>query len=388
MKKLGVLAVFAATTSVAHAFDYKINLESRADFVNATNKTTSTAATPVTTTDKYNNFANNMIRFNMVGTINENLTYRFRYRFLNSPPAPHSSAALGIRQDTATAVDFLYVDHKNSMFTTRLGKQKWDEVAGRESFVAGTDGFATSAAFSNFKTAMGEYRYAATAMYKIPSDLGNLNIALSNPNSTFSDASGLSTAPERKNTGLAYGVYYTGSFMSKMIQPVLAYTSASQNGDTDIATTATVGTKDVNYTMVAYGLRSEVAGAIIDADYKTFTKPDSNRGLNVTNANKEQKSKSMVLTVAYPVGEFVPMAAYINDKYETADLAGGSNANYKRSSFVVGTMWKPFADTNFRYHLAYTSAVTDYDAATSTRTAASNSKVDFSSITLGFKIDM
>lgn len=383
MKRFVVLAAVAASSTVASAFDYKINLESRADFVNVNNKTTSTAATPVTTTEKYNNFSNHLIRFNMMGTVNENLSYRMRYRFLASPASPATA-----RENSSQGLDFLYVDHKNSMFTTRLGKQKIDEAVGRESVVAGTDVFAASEALARFKTSLGsEYRYGVTAMFKFM-DTNNLKVAVLNPNSTFTDGSGLATAPEKKNTGLAYGIYYTGSFMDKMVQPLLAYTTATQNGDTDITSTTTVGTKDTNTTMMAVGLRSEVAGAVIDADYKEFKKPDSNRDLNTTEANKDQKTKSVYVNIAYPIGDITPVVAYINDKFETASLAGGSVANFKRDSFVIAALWKPMADVNFRYHLAYTSAVTKYDATTTTRSAATNSKVDFSSITLGFKIDI
>jgi hypothetical protein len=391
MKRLMVLAAVAATSTVASAFDYKINLESRVDFVDGSQKTTSTATVPLTATEKFANFSNNVIRMNMVGAINENLSYRFRYRFLASSP----NLVSGTTRETATtgAVDYIYVDHKNSMFTTRLGKQNWVEYAGRESFAAASDVFATSDAVTNFKAASGsDYRFGATAMFKFM-ETNTLNIAISNPNNTLTDTvAAVNTSdanPARENSGIAYGAYYTGSFLNKMVQPVLAYTALEQDGDNDVLVD-TSKTKKVTNTMMAYGLRSEVAGAVIDADYKEFKQPARNSGTNTTAGNNEMSTKSMNISVAYPVGEFTPMVAYINDKYTRTNIASVASVDYKKDSFVIGAFWKPFADMNFRYHVLYTSAVTKYDrvATVGTDIKNANSKVDFSQITLGFKIDI
>jgi hypothetical protein len=46
-------------------------------------------------------------------------------------------------------------------------------------------------------------------------------------------------------------------------------------------------------------------------------------------------------------------------------------------------MWRPFADTNFRYHVLYTNANKKFDSA-----LATNSKVQDNKITVGMKIDI
>lgn len=381
MKKMIFSMAFLSISTSALAFDYKLNLEGRADFVNAKTKSTTTAATPVTTTEKWNNFSNGLIRLNFMGTIDESLSYRFRYRFLASAATPATSRELGA--PTTNGVDFLYVDHKNSIFTTRFGKQSWAESAGRESFVSNTDIFLTSVAFANSKTGFGsDYRYGVTGIFKFM-ETNTLSIALSNPNASFSDTSGATTGPEKKNTGLAMGAFYNGNFFSKLVQPVLSFTSAKQNGDTDVVSSTTTKTKDVNYTLMSGGLRSEVAGAIIDLDYKQFKKPNRNDGLNVTAANKEQKSKSIYANVSYAMGEFTPVITYINDKYTTGETVVATDANFKRNSFAFGTYWKPLSDVNFRYHLIYTSAVSKYEGS-----VATNAKVDDKKIYLGIKADI
>lgn len=398
MKKLLVLTTVAATMSAAQAFDYKWNLEGRADMVSSTNKE-SVVAGAYTATDKFMGFNGGIIRLNTAGNFNESLSYRFRYRFAtgagsalpatpitattSTTSAAANGAAMNYREalipTTGNGIDFMYVDHKNSMFTTRWGKFYDVQWSGREAFVAGSDVFATTQAVANFRTAIGsEYRYGASARFVM--DTNNLVLTLSNPNAKVSDANvAASTSAERKNTGLAMGVYYNGSFMNKMIQPVLAYTTLPQDADTDKATAST-DTLKYNDTMMAVGLRSEVAGAVIDADYKEFTKENANGTAGAL--SNEQKTKSVYVNVAYPIGDLTPVIAYISDKYTDKSSATQVN-DYKKTSFVVAALWKPFSDANFRYHAAYTSAETKYDAA-----AATYSKLSFSSITLGIKFDI
>lgn len=378
MKKLLVVSVLAATSTVASAFDYKFNIEGRADFVNSTVKSTAQSGTE--TTDKYNNISNHLIRLNTNGVINENLSYRLRYRFSKSAANPVvATAGTGItREAESNGVDYFFVDHKNSLFTTRFGKQNWGGAAyGREGMVSGTDVFIVSQAATNYKSAFGsDYRYGVTAMFKF-ADTNNLDLAVSNANGTTTDNDGV----ERKNTGLALGAIYTGSFADKLLQPVLAFQTAKQNGDTDNATAASK-TKDVNYTMWNAGLRSEMAGFVIDADYKQLKKPNRNDTANNTTGNKEQKTKSIYANVAYAIGDFTPMATYANDKYTTENNIA-TDANFKKNSFAVGTYWKPMADVNFRYHLMVTNAVTKYEG-----TVANNTKVNDTKIFFGFKADI
>lgn len=383
MKKLMVITALVATSTVASAFDYKFNLEGRADFVNANVKTTSQAG--VETTEKYNNFSNNLIRLNLMGNVNENLSYRFRYRFAKeagNPVSTNTSSttnAATLREITSsTQVDYLYIDHKNSLFTTRFGKQNWNGYSyGREGTVSGTDVFLVSQAATNYKLAFGsDYRYGVTAMFKFMGT-NTLDLAVSNPNTTITDSSGI----EQKNTGLALGAFYTGNFLNKMVQPVLAFQTAKQNGNIDHATT-TSRTADVNYTMWNAGLRSEVAGAVIDADYKQLKKPNANGATGTGPTLKEQKTKSIYANVAYAVGDFTPIATYINDKY-TDEANVAANTNFKKNSFAVGSYWKPMSDVNFRYHLMFTNAVTKYET-----TVATNKEIKDTKIYFGFKADI
>ena len=347
MRSIILMTGAVAISTTAFAFDYKFNLEGRADLVNSTVKTTSTG---VTTTEKFNNFSNGLVRLSMVGAVNESLTYRFRYRFLASAASPATARE---NTNTTNGIDYLYVDHKNTVFTTRFGKQNWATGYGRESVVSGTDVFLVSQAGINYKAGFGsDYRYGVTAMFKF-FETNSLDIAVSNPNSTFTDTTGI----DRKNTGVAIGIFYGGNFLDKAIQPTLAYQTAMQNGDKDHATAKT---KDGHNTMWNVGLRSEVVGLVIDADYKKFSKANRNDIGSTTEVN--QDTKSIYANIAYAVGDFTPMVTYINDKFDSET----NTADFKRHSFAIGTYWKPMSDVNFRYHLMLASAKSEKDGPTST----------------------
>jgi hypothetical protein len=360
MRKLVLVSALAATSAVAVAGDYKINIEGRSDLTMNTAKTTVQAGTSTTT--KYTSFKNNLVRLNAVATVNDSLSLRFRYRFTK----PETAIA---RENSSDMLDFLYVDHKNAFFTTRFGKQSWSEAMGRETFVSGSDTFLTSSARSNFTTDVGEYRFGATAKFAFEGH--NLGLSLSNPNKAYTAVTG-----ESKNNSVAYGVTYSSSLMDKMIQPTLAYTLAPQDGDTGAA--AAAKTKKGNYSLWAAGVRSEVAGATIDADYKTYTRANRNDGTN-TSAVKET-TKSIYVNAAYTVNEFTPFVSYINDKY-TKEAAAASD--FKKDQMAFGLMYKPFADANFRYHLAYTNSTQKFSDS-----AATNKEVKDTNILFGIKADI
>ena len=347
MKKMLSLAAIAAISTSAHAFDYKFGLEGRADFISSTQKT---EVGTTTTKNKFNGFQSGLIRLSLTGNINENLTYKFRYRFNTNYTEPANT-----RDKSTNAVDHLYVDHKNSLFTTRFGKTNWAEAYGRESFISSTDLLITSAAYDQYNTNIGTYRFGVSGTFTFL-DTNKITLAISNPNATLSDTTG-----EKKNTSLAYAAHYSSVLFDKAFQPTLSYTMAKQDNDV----------KSAKNTMMAAGFRTEaVANLVVDADWKQFKKePQTTTGV-------EEKTSSIFANVAYNINEWSPFVQYINDKVE-----GAANSEYKKNSIVGGVMWKPFADTNFRYHLAYTNANKKFDV-------AANGKVKDNIITFGIKADL
>jgi hypothetical protein len=344
MKKMITLAAVAAISTSASAFDYKVGLEGRADFVQ---RTTKTEVGTTTTKNKDSGFETGLIRLSLTGNINENLTYKLRYRF-NRVDETETT-----KDNSTTNLDHLYIDHKNSFFTTRFGKTNWAEAYGRESFISSTDLFITSAAYSAYNTNVGTYRFGVSGTYTFL-DTNKLTLAISNPNPNKTD-----TVGEQKNTSLAYAAHYSSVLMDKLIQPTLSYTMAKQDN-------AANGTNS----MMAAGFRSEVANLVVDADWKQFKRED--QGV----AGADEKTTSIFANVAYSIDQISPFVQYINDKAKA--VAGG---DYKKNSFAVGAMWKPFNETNFRYHLSYINSNKKFDV-------ASNGKVKENTIVFGIKADI
>jgi hypothetical protein len=372
MKKALVVSALVATSTVASAFDYKINVDGKVDYINSTTKTTSSAA--VTTTVKDATFKPGAIRLNMLAKVSDDLSLRMRYRFNVQPDANTN------RDGTTGALDMFFLDHKNSLFTTRFGKQYWGETLGRESMISGNDLMTgSSAAGAALTTLASQYRFGVSALKSVEG-IGNFTLALSNPNIVASDAAATTTtAPVQKNTSPAYGAYYNGSFMDKMIQPVIGYTVLPQDQNTDLITAGSE-VKKANNTVIAYGVRSEFMGAVLDVDMKAYKKADINSGTNTTAANKEVKIKSTYANLAYAVGDFTPFVSYLNDK--NTDVGTTTN-NYKKNTYAVGTWYKPYADVGFRYDLHMLSSKKKF-----TTSGAANTQVKNSSVYFGIKADI
>lgn len=373
MKKI-IATTAVLASSLAFAGDYKFNLEGRYDFVNSSVKQGANE-------DKYNNFSNAVVRLNMLAQVNEQLSFRFRYRFLKSGANPTSgnfaTTADNNREystSPSTQIDYLYADYKNQWFTTRFGKQNWTEAMGRELFPPATDVFIKSQAYTDYSSAFGsDYRAGISTIFKM--DTSTLTLAVSNPNTSVSDAEGAKV----ENTGLALGAFYNGSFQDKLIQPVFAYQTTKINGDKDNGNASKI-TKDGNNTAMAAGFRSEFSGFTLDADYKQVKRENRNTATTSgTSLVPELKTTSMMATLAYAAGSLTPWVSYINDKAEYDDT---TTADYKKSTMAAGLFWKPMADVNFRYHLVYASSTKEKDG------TIALTKIEDKKIYLGFKADI
>jgi hypothetical protein len=294
----------------------------------------------------------------MMGNINDTLSYRMRYRF-------NKENTNTDRDDSTTNLDYLYVDHKNSFFTTRFGKTNWAEAYGRESFISSTDLFLATAAYSAYNSNIGNYRFGVSGTYTFM-ETNKLTLAISNPNANKTD-----TVGETKNNSLAYAAHYSSVMFDKMFQPTLSYTLAAQDGDAQATTPTTKG----DFTMMAAGFRSEVAGFVVDADWKQFKKEKR------TTAGADDKTASIFANVAYNINELTPFVQYANDDFSTELTSKATE--YSKNTYVAGVMYKPYNDVNFRYHLAYSMSKQEFDA-----TNATNKEVKENKIIFGIKADI
>lgn len=342
MKK--ILASSLLITSSIYAVEVKFNLEGRVDYVNQ--KQTFKPATGAESKNTDSAFKFNRLRINMTGAVNESLSYRIRY-------APLTNEAAGVIRDSSTdRLEMYYIDHKSAYFTTRFGKQFNLELLGRETIASGSDQFLNSRAFSLHHSDLGNYKTGLSLMFtQLEGHTFTLNAHT--PNKTVSD-----TTLNKKNTGMGLGAYYSGGFMDKALQPHIGYTMDTQNYDG-------AGEKNRTFKTLSVGNRLVVAGFTLDTDYRTYTKPSA--------TNVKEETKSIYTNLAYTINEFTPFVTFINDKYDTAGAnavvttaatATTTGTDYKRNAIGVGTFYKPFADTNFRYHLLYTTDKTEFEGQT------------------------
>ncbi|MBC7537719.1 MAG: hypothetical protein H7281_02780 [Bacteriovorax sp.] len=377
-----LIPAIALLSSTVMAADLKFNVEGRFDYANSTVKHEFATATN-NFEEKRSEFDSNVLRLNMVATINENLSARFRYRFSTAQDAASKNRDLSFQN-----VDFFFIDHKTSMFTTRIGKQSQVESLGREFFISATDypttaynstsgatGYIASntAVYNTVKSDADLYRVGVSLIFKQLEDQ-TFTISAFNPakSTTYTDTAGASN--DAKNSKMGLGAYYNGSFLNKMIQPTLGYTTFGIAPETDLA--GAPNTVSASNKLMAAGIRSEVAGFVIDADWKQYKRDNTS-----TATSTADKTTSIWANVAYTWDNLTPFVNYINDKYTKS---ANNLTDYKRNAISAGLQFKPFKDNNFRYQVAYTSDVKKIDAATGTN----ENKVTAHQISAGIKFDI
>lgn len=387
-----LLPALAVLSSTAMAADMKFNLEGRFDYGMSKLKHEFE-----TTTNNYeekrNEFYSGVLRLNAVYSVNENLSGRFRYRFSTAQQdtkAPDASTTTKNRDLSFQNVDFLYVDHKNQWFTTRIGKHNQVESLGREYFMSGSD-YPTT--FFNATNATGYTTSNSTVYRLVSADADIYHVGASaiytglqghtftlsafNPSksTTYSDAA--AAGDDAKNTKMGLGAYYNGSYMEGLLQPTLGYTQFGIAGNTDGSTTP-----DATHKLMAAGIRSVVAGFTIDADWKQYKRENTAAAAATTTADK---TTSIWANVAYTWDNLTPFVNYINDKYER-DAANSTTAgDYKRNALSAGLMIKPFKESNFRYHVAYTNDVKKVELAAA---STAEKKLTANQFVAGIKFDL
>ncbi len=370
-----LLPALAVLSSTAMAADFKWNVEGRFDYVMSTTKHDNTAKNYE---EKRGEFYSGVLRLNSVFNINESLSGRFRYR-LSTAQGDKATVRSDNRDLSFQNVDFFYIDHKNQWFTTRIGKHNQSESLGREYFMSGTDYPVTTI---NPTSATIAYTAMNTAVYRLVSNDADLyhvgasaiytglqghtfTLSAFNPQkaTTYTDTAGTTaTTGNAKNQKLGLGAYYNGSFMDGLVQPTLGYTQFGIAPETDSTTPSLSATQK----LMAAGVRSSVAGFVIDADWKQYKRENTVSGATAA-TNKEDKTTSYWANVAYTWDNLTPFVNYLHDKFD----AVGTNFNdYKRDAYSAGLMIKPFKENNFRYHLAWTNDTQKFASGTETKTKA------------------
>lgn len=323
MKKL--LIVMAAIAAASTSFAGKLNLDARVDSDSATYNTDSGLP-------GYQKYYLQTGRIDWNGTANEDLSYRVRLRFNKN------QGTVNTRDSLNDTVDMAYFANKMSDLTLTLGKFDLD-TAGFEGATTGADLYFNSQAYSDAKVSNTRYATGVKGAYAF----GDHSLTLGHTNPGTDETLGGSFA---QSNGVAFFVY-KGALLEKALKLMASYHTSHKAYDKDATTSQT-----------NLGVKYEQAAWFASLDLNMHA------AKNYTTADKTDTLSSYVLNGGYNINDSMAVKA----KYEMSNKLVNTNATTETKTAYTGMglafEYKPIADTNFRYHVAYTSLGSKVDGAT------------------------
>jgi hypothetical protein len=321
-----ILTALVTTALGVSAFAGSLSMDSRADLESSTPND----AAKVAGSASYNRFKLNTLRLDGKGNFNENTSFRLRFRFNNGALATSNN-----RDSLNNAIDFGYVQHKvMDNLSFQIGKFGTD-IGGVEGLTAGPDLYFNSLGWSD----QNALRYATglKAIYMI--DVQEIDLMVMNEEV---DASNGTTFNQTRN---AAGIVYKGSFMDKMLMPVLSY---HEDNLQPTGTTGTAAFTDRKYTFASAGLKYEMSPIFVELDYlyNTFK--------NKSVMDETDKSTTAVGTLGYKMENMVAKLKFESSEAE-AFSAAATSSKTKYAGYQLALEYMPTGDKNFRYHAAYVS---------------------------------
>lgn len=327
MKKFLIAAIATTVASTAHAGS--LNLDLRADY----NSTTYTDSTQKDFTKFYFKTG----RLDYQGKATEDLSFRARLAF-------NKDATPGV-DSTQTAVEYAYLTHKMSdMFSLSVGKVNSD-VGGFEGATSGADLYLTSQ-FYTMKGPNGDLTTRAATTGGTGHNIGTTDILYMTGvkgTFTFADQNITLLATDETNSARAngdtkdqnsslLGAIWRGAFMDKSFMTNLSY--HTMNGPAE---------KD-KHQLVAAGVMWNAKPWMFSADYlmSEFKEDASGDKDTVT---------SIVAKFAYSGWDQWTPRLEFQSSEEKIEIGG--KATNKFIGYGAVLEYKPYTDTNFRYHLAY-----------------------------------
>jgi len=303
MKALTILATFALTTSSVMALDTAMDVKGRFDYIHSETENTpgSKTSSGILTTS--------YLRLITLSKVNETTSLKLALDF---QPTSTVDNGLSNTVDTATLTKTV------NAFSFIIGKQAV-LTGGRENDYSGRDIYLYSkfvdSVTKNLTGLSVAYTFAGHDLY-----LQYLQQTDSTKNPLV----------DKKVVGAAY----YGSFLDKMIMPIISYHKLGTNrpGAYDIQT--------------AVGLRFNVQNFIVEADYLMLEQEKTATG--------DKELTSIVGHVRYVYGGFQPFVKFIKDdgKKGYAGIISGADKS-ERTSFEVGLEYVPNKDEDMRYHVVY-----------------------------------
>ncbi|MEN0057675.1 MAG: porin [Bdellovibrio sp.] len=321
MKKF-LFATALTVASVAQAGS--LNLDLRADHDSVTYNDEAGQ-------DSTNKYYFKTIRLNYEGKVNEELSFRLRAAYNKA-----GTATAGAGDNSQTALEFAYLTHKMSdLFSLTVGKIGSDHGA-IESTTSGADLYLTSQAYTKTGPTgglLGQYLSTSNLLYVLGAK-GTFTVTPDHNISIIAFKVPGSTADsEASVTGLSW----KGAFLDKALKTHVSYHMG--NGATNSA--------DKHELMSAgfvWSFSDFAAG--VDFVNSSFKEDASSEKDSVT---------SYIAKIAYTgLEHWTPRLEIISseEKVETNATAANNGTN-KYMGYGAVLEYKPFTETNFRYHVAY-----------------------------------
>ena len=280
-------------------------------------------------------------RVEIKGNLNEQVSYRFRYRFdraLNDTT---------YRDSLGTAVEFAAITHKMSdELSLTLGKFNSEGGGIEQAFVPASDLYFKSQAYRDMSTQGGRNYFLFVTGAKLSYTIQNQIISLvyADLPAVDSTTNGAAATPANfdQKSGLV-GLVYRGNFAEKTILPLVSYyTFAPPN--------SALSERPKN-TYYDASLKFDQPTWYVFADYNNYVYE------NQTVAGKDDSTNSAVAEIGYKKDQYTMRLKLENSNTEVFAGAGGSvKTNYTGYGAILE--WMPTKD-NFRYHVGYINRTTN-----------------------------
>lgn len=311
--------------------------------------------------DKSSNYFNfQRARFNLQGSLAENLKYRLRFRF-DKPVNPETVSVSGTTENGVTtissstkktldgqgaALDRAYIEYAPiEMLSLTIGKIEsnlcaYDGMSGIDAYYIAAP-LAVGKCFSSS---------TMTGMDLVLKPFQGNEFHLIAVNAPEGDAH--QATPE-------LGIIYKGNFANGMVKPRLTYHILPFR-ELKLKETGVKVKEAVNDSVLNIGSDFSYADAELKADYITYTDVDQTPD---SNGPGDDVYTSIVGRFSYKISQFRPVLNVESSQYEKSVFKNGSKAKEKKNVLAYGFTleYNPTSVKNFRFHGGYLSNVSKSD---------------------------
>ena len=342
MKKLVLFSSIIAASATAQAGSLSLDLRADMNSTNYNEKAELGNAGISDDTSDFTKFYIQTGRLDYKGKLNDDTSFRLRWRF-----AGKDQGAMSKRDSANSTLDYAYVDHKISdMFSITAGKIS-GAVGAFEGSTSGADMYFTSEAYNGTSFLNSGTRLVGftnnlytTGVQGTFSMAGqDLMVQSTNSDNSIGRSSSVGNGDVLENSKLSQnktmtGVIYKGAFLEKTLNVILSNHFQNFNSDTKTDLTA-------------FGLqyKTEELTAMVEYFVNKY------KSLSGTSTLNDQLT-STVVTVKYTLGQWTPVLKFSSSEEK---LDGTTEVKNKYTSYGAAVEFKPKAEDNFRYHIAYNS---------------------------------